>query len=81
AKALNIQDKTGKRLGEILTEQGWVEEKEVLRALGTQLSVPFARLKPGIFEPAVAEMLDGAIARRLKVLPMFLIRGQAVLAT
>ena len=52
-EAIQIQKKTGARLGRIIMDKGWVPEQEVLRALGEQLSVPFVRLRPGIIDPAV----------------------------
>jgi type IV pilus assembly protein PilB len=80
-EALKIQHSTGRKLGEIVTARGWLDERELLSALGEQLAVPLVRLRPGTFDPDIAARLDADMARRLKVLPLFLIRGVLTLAT
>ena len=80
-QALELQGKSGKRLGEIIVEQGWVPEQELLTALGSHLSVPFVRLRTGLYDPVVAALMDKDLAVRLRVLPMFRVRGAVYLAT
>ncbi len=80
-EALRIQQKTGRRFGDIITDRGWVNERQLLLALAEQLAVPLLHLRPGAFDPAVAAMLAAETARRLKVLPLFLVRGVLTLAT
>ena len=80
-QALKLQESSGKRLGEIIVDQGWVPEQDVLKALGTQLAVPFVRLRTGLFDPVVAELIDKELALRLRVFPMFRVRGAIYLAT
>ncbi|NNF67683.1 MAG: type II/IV secretion system protein, partial [Gammaproteobacteria bacterium] len=43
-------------------------------------SIPYLRLRPGVFDPEIAELIDPAITQRLKVLPLFRIRGDLFLA-
>ena len=80
-EALKLQDRLGKRMGRILIDKGWVAENDVLRALGEQLGVPFVRLRPGLFDPVAASLLDKNVARRLCVLPLFRVRSTLYLAT
>jgi type IV pilus assembly protein PilB len=80
-EAIQIQKKTGARLGKIIIDKGWVPEPDVLRALGEQLALPFVRLRPGIVDPAVAILIDRKTAQRLQVLPLQKVRGQLALAT
>ena len=80
ADAIKQQKRLGKRLGEIITDKGWASEHDVLDALGRQLSIPYVRLRPGTLDPALAGLIDDSISRRLKVLPLFRIRGELVLA-
>ena len=80
-EALKLQDRLGKRMGQIIIDKGWVSENDVLRALGEQISVPFVRLRIGLFDPAVAGLLDNAIAKRLCVMPLFQVRDVVYLAT
>ncbi len=80
-EAIALQKKTGMRLGQIIVSKGWVDEETFLTALGEQLSIPYIVLRQGLIDPDVFEMLDSEIARRLKVIPMFLVQGQLTLAT
>jgi len=80
-EALKAQKSTGKRLGEIVTARGWLDERQVLQALAEQLAVPMVRLRAGVYDPETAAMLDHDTAARLKVLPLFCVRGVVALAT
>ncbi|MGI9273083.1 MAG: ATPase, T2SS/T4P/T4SS family, partial [Woeseiaceae bacterium] len=80
-EALKLQDRLGKRMGQIIIDKGWVAENDVLRALSEQLGVPFVRIRPGLFDPATAALLDRSVARRLRVLPLFRVRSVLYLAT
>ncbi|MDH3432459.1 MAG: ATPase, T2SS/T4P/T4SS family, partial [Gammaproteobacteria bacterium] len=80
-EALKLQDRLGKRMGQILIDKGWVAENDVLRALGEQLGVPFVRIRPGLFDPELAALLERGVARRLCVLPLFRVRSVLYLAT
>ncbi len=57
-EAIKLQDRLGKRMGQIVIDKGWVDEADVLRCLSEQLDVPFVRLRPGMFDPATAALLD-----------------------
>lgn len=81
AEAIRLQNKLHKRMGQIIIDKGWVAEKDVLIALAQQLSLPFISLRSGLYDPEVTEQLDKEIALRLKVLPLFKIRGVLSLAT
>jgi type IV pilus assembly protein PilB len=80
-EALKLQERLGKRMGQIIIDKGWVGENDVLRALGEQIGVPFVRLRPGLFDPQVAAALDLGVARRLCVVPLFRVRSTIYLAT
>ena len=80
-EAMQIQKKTGVRLGKIIIDKSWVPEQEVLRALGEQLSMPFVRLRPGIADPEIAILIDYKTAQRLQVLPLQKVRDVLALAT
>ncbi|NND60205.1 MAG: Flp pilus assembly complex ATPase component TadA, partial [Gammaproteobacteria bacterium] len=79
-KAIGQQKSRGKRLGEIVVDQGWVSEHELLDILGQQLGIPYLKLRPGTMDPEMASLLDPASARRLKVLPLFRVRDLLYLA-
>ena len=80
-EAIQLQKKTSRRLGQILIDKRWVAEQEVLQALGEQLSVPFVRLRAGIYDPHIVNLVSSTIARRLQVLPLQRLRGELALAT
>ncbi|MDH3547438.1 MAG: ATPase, T2SS/T4P/T4SS family [Gammaproteobacteria bacterium] len=80
-EALKLQERLGKRMGQIIIDKGWVTENDVLRALGEQLGVPFVRVRPGLFDPDTASLLDISVARRLCVMPLFRVRSVLYLAT
>ena len=80
-EALALQKKSGKRLGPIVVEKGWVQEHEVLRILGEQLNIPYVQLRTQLCDPDVLALLDKGVAKRLRVVPLFMIRGVLFLAT
>lgn len=66
--ALDEQRRTRERLGEILVRRG-LDPEAVARALAAQLRIPFAgpSLAPA---PDALRLVDAALARRLRVLPL-----------
>lgn len=80
-EAIRLQNKLGKRMGQIIIDKGWVAELEVLKVLAQQLSIPLITLRNGLYDPDIAEQLDKEIAVRLKVLPLFKVRGVLSIAT
>ena len=80
-EALELQKKHDKQLAQIVIDKGWVSEQDVLQALSDQLAVPYVRLRAGLFDPNVVALMDSDTARRLKVLPLFKVRGEVTLAT
>jgi type IV pilus assembly protein PilB len=80
-QAITLQKTTGRRLGQIIVDKGWVEEEVFLTTLGEQLSIPYVTMRQGLVDTAVFEKLDISISQRLKVVPMFLVHGELTLAT
>ncbi|MDJ0747859.1 MAG: ATPase, T2SS/T4P/T4SS family [Woeseiaceae bacterium] len=80
-EAVRLQDRLGKRMGQIIIDKGWVSENDVLRCLSEQIGVPFVRLRPGLFDPATVSLLDTGVAKRLGVMPLFRVRSVCYLAT
>ncbi len=80
-EALKLQSTTGRRMGQILVAKGWVSETDMLEVLSYQLQVPFVKLRSGLFDPDLSNLLDKATAQRLKVLPLFRVRDKLTLAT
>ena len=67
--ALDEQQASGRRLGDILVRRGYLDDTAVARALAAQLSLPFAE-GPLIPEPTALRLVDAALARTRAVLPL-----------
>ncbi len=80
-EAIALQKKTGKRMGQIIIDKGWASEQDVLMTIGEQLSVPYVRLRTGIYDPDVANLLDRKTVARLRIVPLQKVRGAVTLAT
>ncbi|MFW2374798.1 MAG: ATPase, T2SS/T4P/T4SS family [Gammaproteobacteria bacterium] len=80
-EAIRLQKKFGKRMGQIIIDKGWVPEHDVLASLAQQLNVPFITLRSGIYDPEIVEQLDKETTARLKLIPLFKVRGELTLAT
>jgi type IV pilus assembly protein PilB len=70
-EVLQSQAGSGLRLGELVTRKGWVEPETTARLLAGQLLLPY-RPPPLEPEPAAADLVDEALARRRRVLPLSL---------
>ncbi|MBW2664322.1 MAG: Flp pilus assembly complex ATPase component TadA, partial [Deltaproteobacteria bacterium] len=80
-EAIHQQKASGKRLGVILVNEEIVSEHDLLQTLGEQLSIPYIHIRPGLYDTDVVKLLDKANTTRLKVLPLFKVRGVISLAT
>ena len=80
-EAITLQKKTRQRLGQIVVSKGWISEEVFLQTLSEQLAIPFVVLRPGLYDPEVFESIDREVIKRLKMIPMFLVRGELTLAT
>jgi type IV pilus assembly protein PilB len=79
-RALGFQHQDNKRLGEILIERNFLSATALLSALGKHLHVKAVYLRHGLIDPVVARLLDKQEAVRLRVLPLFKVRGQVTVA-
>ncbi|MEQ1528067.1 MAG: ATPase, T2SS/T4P/T4SS family [Methylococcales bacterium] len=80
-KAYQLQSSTGKRLGAILIEKGWVAEVDLLKILGKQLGIAYIYLRQGLWDPSIVKLLDKEICIRLKVFPLFKVNDRLFIAT
>jgi MSHA biogenesis protein MshE len=64
--ALEEQKKTGRKLGRILIDSGFVDEDQVLDVLSKQLKIPYIDLKHYKFNPDVVRILPEVQARRFR---------------
>ncbi len=66
--ALEDQGRSGRKLGRVLIESGYLSEDQIGEALARQLGVPFINLKYYNFNSAVTRKLPEAQARRFRAL-------------
>jgi MSHA biogenesis protein MshE len=69
-QALGGQQRSGRKLGRIFIDSGWVTEAQIAQALARQLRVAYAELDPRQVRPEVARLLPEVQARRLRALPL-----------
>ncbi|UTW07127.1 ATPase, T2SS/T4P/T4SS family [Pseudomonas benzenivorans] len=81
AEVIELQQRLGKRMGQIVTERGWVSETHLLEALSLQMGLHFINLRPGLFDPMSAQLVDAATCERLGVVPLFKLRSELLVAT
>ncbi len=79
-RALEIQEETGERLGEILIDLGILEREDLLRNLARQLSVSYYDLEANPPAPEVARLINARLARSHNVIPVDTDQNQIVLA-
>ncbi len=66
--ALDEQKKSGRRLGRVLIENGFVEEDAMLQVLSDQLRIPYVDLSTFELNPALVQLLPETDARRHRAL-------------
>ncbi len=67
--ALDEQQSSGRRLGDIRVRRGYIDEADVARALAAQLRLPFAEA-PLVSEAEALGLVDAALARTRAILPL-----------
>ena len=67
-KALEEQKRSGRKLGRVFIDSGFITEEEIGGALARQLNAPFINLRQFDLKPEVANKLPEAQARRFRAL-------------
>jgi type IV pilus assembly protein PilB len=80
-EAARLQEQTGKRMGFIMVEKKWLSEAALFQALAEQLDLPFVSLRAGLYDPVAVSLLERDVARRLNVIPLFLVENTLTIAT
>jgi type IV pilus assembly protein PilB len=70
--ALGEQQRWGGRLGSTLVKLGFVEERDLVRALASQLALPIAKLEGKKIEDSVLAVVPADFAETNMCLPLFL---------
>lgn len=64
--ALEVQKKTGQRLGRVLVQLEFVEEENFLTLLSQQLEIAYIKLSDFKFNPEITQRLPETLARRFR---------------
>jgi type IV pilus assembly protein PilB len=79
-EALRRQKSSQKRLGELLVEEGMVEETAVLNCLANHLGLPAVKLRPGLVDPLVVDTIEKELAEQHLIIPMFKVEEMLTVA-
>ncbi|MBI5183415.1 MAG: Flp pilus assembly complex ATPase component TadA [Nitrospinae bacterium] len=79
--ALDVQKKTGKRLGEVLAELNMVTEDQIVGTLSKQLGFPHVWLRKGLIDPKIVNIIPKEKAKLHNIIPMFKVKGNLFIAT
>ena len=69
-EALALQSGSGKRLGTVLQEQGFITEGQLIDTLMDQLGVEFIDLNGYSIAPELAQVVPKSIAKKYLVVPV-----------
>jgi type IV pilus assembly protein PilB len=78
-QAAATQKETGKRLGEALLDLGFIDELDLIKALGRNLGVPFIDLTATPVDTDVADVIPDRLARRYGAVPVKFLDDQVLL--
>ena len=78
--ALDEQRLTGRKIGEVLVDQGLVSPAVAVRIMAEHLGVKGCLLRHGLIDPALLDLLGQKEAARLRALPMFLVHDTLTVA-
>jgi type IV pilus assembly protein PilB len=78
--ALSEQTVKEQRLGEVLVEMGFVTEEDLLPIIAQQLDIPAAKLRDGLIDPRVVQLIPRSKAEALQVIALFKVRGTLTVA-
>ena len=68
--ALADQKKSGRKLGRVLVENGFIAEDQLLNFLSQQLNIPYVDLKRYDYKPEVVRLIPETHARRFRALAL-----------
>ncbi len=69
-EGLRLQSTTGRRLGEVLVDLGYIEEDDLIDAVSERLGVPKLSVESLVIDPAVIQRVNVEIARRFTLIPI-----------
>lgn len=80
ASALELSQRTGVRLGEVLVAMGACSEEDVLRGLSLQTGLASISLDRCVLDVSLAQRVPRALMQALRAVPLWLVGEQLVVA-
>ncbi len=79
-EALKIQEKSKKRIGEILIELGYLKPRDLIWLLSEQASIPFIELKPQMFDSKLILSFPEKLLYKYCIIPLYEIEDKLYIA-
>lgn len=79
-EAIKLQANTGKRLGAVLLENGYITETQLIDVLKIQLGIDFIDVNKETIDPSMASIVPKSIAEQYHVVPIKLEKDKLILA-
>ena len=79
-EGIALQKGTGKRLGTVLQEHGFIKENDLIEALQMQLGIEFVDLTKMNIPTEMAQVVPKNIAKQYQVVPVRVVRDEVFLA-
>lgn len=80
-QALQLQNNSEKRIGQILIEQNWIKEIDLLPVLAQLQQIPYVKLNSQIYDKDLLSVIEKDKAKSLCVFPLFKVRDVLLIAT
>ncbi|MEO0155859.1 MAG: hypothetical protein ABIL07_01955 [candidate division WOR-3 bacterium] len=80
-EALRIQEKSKKKIGEILIELGYLNPRDLIWLLSEQASIPFIELKPEMLDSKLILSFPERLLYKYCIIPLYEIEGKLFIAT
>ncbi len=79
-EAVKLQANSGKRLGAVLLENGYITETQLIDVLKIQLGIDFIDVNKETIDPSMASIVPKSIAEQYHVVPIKLEKDKLILA-
>ena len=70
AEAEQVQQDEGRSLGRVLVERGYLEERDLVKALADQIGMPFVDLTETDIDPVAASSVPESLCKRYSCVPL-----------
>lgn len=79
-EALEIQKKTGEKLGQILLNHDYVTQQDIIKVLEFQLGIPHVELETYDIDPSACMFVSESLAKRYDLIPIQIDNGVLIVA-